>query len=393
MRIVRPPFLLGVPGVLLLILAACSGGGDGREQRAAQVGFIEVRPTAVPLSVELGGRTVAYETSEVRPQINGIVRRRLFTEGSYVRAGQALYEIDASLYRAAVGQAQANLSSAQASAAAAKARADRYRPLAEQEAISQQDYTDADAQARVARAAVAQSTAALQTAQINLRYTTIAAPIGGRIGRSRSTVGALVSANQADPLTVITRMDPMFVDIQQSSAELIQLRQNLAGGAVQSGGAAVRLRLENGSTYPLPGVIEFSEMAVDESTGTVTIRARFPNPEGLLLPGMFVTALFDQGVQPAAFLVPQQALQRDFDGTAFVYVVSPDNKAKRRKVTATRTSGTNWVVTAGLKQGDRVITQGLGTNVKQDSPVKPVPASAPQRVAPPKDGASSGRRG
>jgi membrane fusion protein (multidrug efflux system) len=378
---------------LLLILAACSGGGEDRTPPAAQVGFVVVQPTSVPLSVELGGRTVAYETSEVRPQINGIVRRRLFTEGSTVRAGQALYEIDASLYRAAVGQAQANLASARASAAAATARADRYRPLAKQEAVSQQEYTDAEAQAGVARAAVAQTTAALQTAQINLRYTTIAAPIGGRIGRSRSTVGALVSANQVDPLAVITRMDPMFVDIQQSSADLIQLRQNLARGQVQSGSTAVRLRLEDGSTYPLTGVIEFSEMAVDEGTGTVTIRARFPNPEGLLLPGMFVTALFDQGVQPGAFLVPQAALQRDFDGTAFVYIVGVDNKAQRRKVTATRTSGAYWVVTAGLKLGDRVITQGLGTNVKQDSPVKPVPATAPQKIAPPKNGASSARPG
>lgn len=393
MRIARSPFLRGAPGALLLILAACSGGGEDRTPPAAQVGFVVVQPTSVPLSVELGGRTVAYETSEVRPQINGIVRRRLFTEGSTVRAGQALYEIDASLYRAAVGQAQANLASARASAAAATARADRYRPLAKQEAVSQQEYTDAEAQAGVARAAVAQTTAALQTAQINLRYTTIAAPIGGRIGRSRSTVGALVSANQVDPLAVITRMDPMFVDIQQSSADLIQLRQNLARGQVQSGSTAVRLRLEDGSTYPLTGVIEFSEMAVDEGTGTVTIRARFPNPEGLLLPGMFVTALFDQGVQPGAFLVPQAALQRDFDGTAFVYIVGVDNKAQRRKVTATRTSGAYWVVTAGLKLGDRVITQGLGTNVKQDSPVKPVPATAPQKIAPPKNGASSARPG
>jgi membrane fusion protein, multidrug efflux system len=388
MRIASSSFLQAALGTALLFLAACSGGGEDREPRATEVGFVSMTPGSVPVAVELGGRTVAFETSEVRPQITGIVRRRLFTEGSSVRAGQPLYEIDSSLYRAAVGQAQANLSSAQASAAAATARADRYRPLAQQEAISQQDYTDAEAQARVAKASVAQNRAALQTAQINLRYTTITAPIGGRIGRSLSTVGALVSANQAEPLAVVTRMDPMFVDIQQSSAEMIRLRQSVARGAVQSGSTAVRLRLEDGSLYPLPGVIEFSEMAVDESTGTVTIRARFANPEGLLLPGMFVTALFEQAVEASAFLVPQAALQRDFDGSAFVYIVSQDNKAQRRKVTAARTSGTNWVVTAGLKQGDRVITQGLGT-IRQGGAVRPVPASAPQRVAPPKDGASS----
>jgi membrane fusion protein (multidrug efflux system) len=381
-------FFCGALGLVLSVLAACSGGDD-RQQQIPQVGVVVVRPTPVPLTVELSGRTVAYETSEVRPQINGIIRARLFTEGSTVRAGQALYQIDASLYRASVAQAQANLASARANADAAVARADRYKPLAAQEAISQQDYTDAAAQARAAKAAVAQNAAALDTAQINLRYATISAPIGGRIGRSLSTVGALVSASQAEPLAVVTRLDPMFVDIQQSSAELMQLRQQLSRGDVSQGSTAVRLRLEDGSIYPLPGVLEFSEMSVDEGTGTVTLRARFPNPEGLLLPGMFMTAMFEQGVQPGAFLVPQPALQRDFDGTAFVYVVGADDKAKRRKVTATRTSGTNWVVTAGLTAGDRVITQGLGSNVKQDTVVKPVPASAPQKIAPPGSGAGA----
>jgi membrane fusion protein (multidrug efflux system) len=382
----------GTLGLALALLAACSGG-EGQQRPSPQVGFVVAQATTVPIAVERGGRTVAYETSEVRPQISGIIRRRLFTEGSVVHAGQALYQIDASLYRAAVAQAEANLASARASAEAASARADRYRPLAEQQAISQQDYTDAAAQARVAKAGVAQNAAALETARINLRYTTISAPISGRIGRSLSTVGALVSANQADPLAVIARLDPMFVDIQQSSAELTQLRLQLARGTVQPGSTSVRLKLEDGSEYVHAGQVQFSDVTVDEATGTVTLRARFPNPEGLLLPGMFVKAVFDQALQPNAFLIPQPAVQRDFDGTAFVYLVGPDNKAQRRKVTADRTLGANWVVTAGLKNGDKVITQGLGNNIRQGMALRPVPANSPQRIGAPQGQAGAGRRG
>ncbi len=366
----------------LLLLAACSGGSGGDAPSGPQVGFVVAAPTAVPVSVSLGGRTVAYETSEVRPQVSGLIRRRLFTEGSYVRAGEPLYQIDPSLYRAAVRQAEANLASARASAEASTARAERYEPLAEMEAIAQQDYTDAASQARVAHAAVAQSAAALETARINLRYTSVAAPISGRIGRSLVTNGALVSANQAQPLAVIQRIDPIYVDMQQSSAELTALRRSLASGEVQPGSTSVRLMLEDGSEYAYPGTVQFSEISVDENTGTVTLRARFPNPNGLLLPGMFVTALFDQAVEPAAFLIPQPAVQRDFNGDAFVYVVGEGDKAQRRVVTTSRTSGGHWVVTGGLKAGDRVITQGLA-NVRQDLAVRPVPHDAPQRVGPP----------
>jgi len=379
-------------GALAFVLAACSAGEEQGDRPAAQVGFVVMQPTAVPVSVTLGGRTVAYETSEVRPQINGLIRRRMFTEGSYVRAGQSLYQIDPSLYRAAVNQAQANLTSARASADAALARADRYKPLAEMQAIAEQDYTDAAAQARVARAGVEQNAAALETARINLRYTTVTAPISGRIGRSLFTVGALVGASQQEPLAVIQRLDPIYVDIQQSSAELTALRRALQQGEVGPGSTSVRLKLEDGSDYGYAGQVQFSDIAVDEGTGTVTLRASFPNPEALLLPGMFVTAVFNQAVQPNAFLVPQPALQRDFDGSAFVYVVSGDNKAQRRKVVAERTNGTNWVVTSGLRAGDKVITQGLGnTNLRQDSPVRPVPASEAQRIAPPGSGQPSGR--
>ena len=382
-----------------LALASC-GQGDaqdgGRGQRGpTQVGFVVVQPTSVPIQSSLGGRTVAFESSEVRPQVNGVIRRRYFTEGSYVRQGQPLYQIDPSLYRAAVNQAQANVAAARATAEAAQVRAKRYKPLAEMEAISKQDYTDAAAQARQAQAAVAQNNAALETARINLRYTSIPSPISGRIGRSLSTVGALVTANQQDPLAVIQRLDPIYVDIQQSSADLTKLRHALAIGGVEPGGTQVRLKLEDGSDYGYTGTVQFSEVMVNESTGTVTLRARFPNPQNVLLPGMFVQALFTQAVDPNVFLVPQAAVQRDIGGEAFVFVVGAGNKAEQRKVAAERTYGTNWVVSGGLKPGDKVITQGTA-NLKTGAPIRPVPATAPQKVAPGAGGAGGqgqGRRG
>jgi len=373
--------------LLMALLAACSGGGAdaGGKRPPTQVGFYVAQPSTVPLSVTLGGRTVAHETSEVRPQVTGLIQRRLFAEGAFVRTGQPLYQIDPSLYRAAANQASANLASARASADAAVARAARYKPLAEMEAVSKQDYTDAAAQARVARAGVSQNAAALDTARINLRHTTVAAPISGRIGRSLFTVGALVSADQQDPLAVIQKLDPIYVDMQQSAADLTALRRALQSGSVAPGSTSVHLKLDDGSDYPYVGHVQFSEISVDQNTGTVTLRASFPNPQGLLLPGMFVKAVFDQAMQPNAFLIPQPAIQRDFDGSAFVYLVGKGNKAMRRKVTADHTFGTNWVVTSGLATGDKVITQGL-SNLKQGAKVRPVPQDTPQRVGAPRGG-------
>ena len=365
-----------------LSLGACTDAEDKGGRPAPEVGYIVVKQEAVPIATELSGRIVAFETSEVRPQVGGLIRRRLFTEGSFVRAGQPLYQIDASLYRAGVDQAAANLASARASAQAAEERARRLEPLAKMQAVAEQDYTDAVAQARMARAAVAQNGAALETARINLRYATITAPISGRIGRSLATPGALVSASQAGPLATIQQIDPIYVDMQQSSAELTRLRQALESGGVAPGSTSVRLRLEDGSAYGFTGTVQFSEMTVNEATGTVTLRARFPNPKGLLLPGMFVTALFDQAVDPTAILVPQAAVQRDFDGSAFVYLVGKDDKAARRKIVASRTTGAHWVVTDGLKAGERVITQGLG-NIRQDAPIRAVPADSTQRIGVP----------
>jgi membrane fusion protein, multidrug efflux system len=373
------------------LLAACSSGDDAGQNRAGPaVGYVIAAPSAVPISTSLTGRVVAFESSEVRPQVSGIIRKRLFTEGGIVRAGEPLFQIDPSLYQAAVNEASANLTAAQATAEAAKARADRLRPLAEMEAVAKQDYTDALAQARQASASVSQNRATLDTARINLRFTTVPAPISGRIGRSFFTVGALVSASQDQPLASIQRLDPVYVDMQQSSAELLALQRALASGGASPGSTQVKLKLEDGGNYPYVGTVRFSEVTVNEATGTVTLRASFPNPNGGLLPGMFVQTVFDQAINPSAFLVPQQAMQRDFGGESFVYLVGKDNKVERRIVVTNRTSGTNWVVTSGLRRGDRVITQGIN-NLRHGMPIRPVPANTPEKVGAPAAGQSAAK--
>ncbi len=392
-----------LPGTLLpalLVAATLTGCGtsSGKDKAGkgasgpAEVGYVVVQQTSVAVITELSGRTSAYQTSEVRPQVSGIIRRRLFVEGSLVHKGQTLYEIDPSLYRAATSQAAANLASAQANAEATRIKAERYKPLADMEAVAKQDYTDAAAQARQAAAAVAQNRAALQTARINLNFTRVPAPITGRIGRSLFTEGALVTASQADPLTNIQRLDPIYVDIQQSSADLLALRRALASGGSAPTTAVVKLKLEDGSDYGLTGSVEFAEAMVDPTTGTVTLRARFANPNGLLLPGMFVRASFAQSLDTSAYLVPQVAVSRDPKGNATVFIVGPGNKAVPRTITTSRVQGTNWIVTSGLNPGDKVITEGIG-RLKPNDPVKPVPAGSPQRIDPAGGGGNKGRAG
>ncbi|MDF0488949.1 efflux RND transporter periplasmic adaptor subunit [Sphingomonas sp. H39-1-10] len=383
------------PVIALLCTAAltgCSGSGGagaagGKRGNAGppQVGYVVAKVSSVPLVTELAGRTSAFESSDVRPQVSGVIYRRFFTEGALVRKGQPLYQIDPSLYRASANQARANLLSAQATAASTRIKADRYKPLAEIEAVAKQDYTDADAAAKQASAAVAQQRAALETANINLRFTTVPAPITGRIGRSLYTVGTLVTSGQADALATIQRLDPIFVDIQQSSADLLRLRRALASGGEVPASAAVTLKLEDGSDYGMTGKVQFSEVVVDQTTGTVTLRAVFPNPKGLLLPGMFVRASFAQSIDNTAILIPQQAVSRTAKGDATVFVLNGD-KAVLRTITATRTVGTDWVVTAGLKPGEKVITEGVG-KTKPGITVMPVPAGSPQKIqAPQKPG-------
>jgi membrane fusion protein (multidrug efflux system) len=378
-----------------LLLTACgssgeqaNGGTGGRGSRGGpggptQVGYVVVQQGTAPIEQQLPGRVSAYQVSEVRPQVSGVILRRLFREGSIVRQGQTLYQIDPSVFEAAAAQAAANLQSARANAEAARTRAARYKPLAEMEAVAKQDYTDAVAQARQAEAAVAQNSAALRSAQINVRFTRVPAPITGRIGLSNVTEGALVTQNQTDPLTTITRLDPVYVDVQESAADLLALRRALSQGGAVPTAAQVRLKLPDGSDYGLTGTVEFSQVLVDQNTGTVTLRARFANPNGVLLPGMFVTAQFAQAIDTSAFLVPQAGVNRDPKGNATVWVVGPGNRAVQRVVVANRTQGQYWVVTQGLAPGEKVIIQGTA-NLREGAPVKPVPASAPQRVkAPP----------
>jgi membrane fusion protein (multidrug efflux system) len=384
---------------LTLLLGACGqgsgakgSGAGGGPQGPVPVGYVVVRPTSVPIEQDLPARVAAYQISEVRPQVSGVIHRRLFTEGSVVRQGQTLYQVDPSLYQAAAAQAAANLQSARASAEAARARANRYKPLAQIEAVSKQDYTDAVAQARQAEAAIAQNRAALQTAQINLRFTRVPAPITGRIGLSNVTEGALVTANQAEALATITRLDPVYVDIQQSAPDLLALRRALAQGSAIPTTAQVRLTLPDGSDYGYTGTVQFTEVVVNQATGSVTLRARFPNPQAILLPGMFVSTRFAQAIDATAFRVPQAAVSRDPKGNATLWVVGAGNRAVARTVVATRTDGAYWVVTQGLAPGEKVITQGIA-NLRDGAEIKPVPASAPQRPKPPSVGGPAGSSG
>ena len=385
----------------MMVLSACgsgsndpSGGGRGRGGRGGfggptAVGYVVVQQGSAPIVQELPGRVAAFQISDVRPQVNGVIRQRLFQEGSLVHQGQTLYQIDPSIYNAQAAQAQANLQAARAQAEAAQTLAARYKPLVQQQAISKQDYTNAVAQARQAQAGVAQQSAALRTAQINQHYTRVPAPISGRVGLSTVTVGALVTANQTDALTTITRLDPVYVDIQQSASDLLGLRRALAKQGVVPTSAIVRLKLPDGSDYGYTGKVEFSQVVVDPNTGTVTLRAVFPNPQSMLLPGMFVNAEFAQAIDTSAFLVPQQAVTRDPQGNATLFVVGPGNRAVQRTVVADRTMGPYWVVTQGLAAGEKVITQGTA-NLKDGAQIKPVPATAPQKVQAPPRGAMKG---
>ena len=334
------------------------------------VGIIVVSERPVPLSAELPGRTSPYETSDVRPQVDGIIRARLFTEGDYVRAGQPLYRIDAVAYQARVANARAALAHARASTIGAEGQVRRYTELLKHDFVSRQNYDDALAAAGAARADVNAQAAVLRSAQIELERTLIRAPISGRIGRSLYTTGALVKAAQDNALTTIQRLDPIYVDIQQSSEDLLRLREQTIAGQVSSDRAPVRLKLETGSTYPLVGTLSFAEVTVDQATGSQTIRAVFPNPQHLLLPGMFVRGELSQGVQSRGILVPQRAVGRDERGRPTVIVVGKNNLAELRIIKADRTVGDNWMVTGGLTAGEKVIVDA-GPLLRPGIPVKP----------------------
>jgi membrane fusion protein, multidrug efflux system len=352
------------PLLALGALVACtsSPAADQQPQGApppGEVGIVTLKTERVTLQAELAGRTAASLTSDVRPQVSGLVKARSFEEGAKVKAGQVLYQIDAAMYRAQLDQANADVASAKAALESAKGRNERFAKLSEIEGVSKQEADDARAMYQQATAAVAQKSAALQAARININYTSITAPITGRIGKSTVTVGALVTANQPQPLAVIRSLDPIFVDLTESSEERLRLRAQLGAGTLQAGTAKVKLRLGDGSLYNHDGTLEFTEVAVDEATGTVTLRAQFPNPDDTLLPGMYVRALLDQAVAQDAILAPQQGISHDAKGNPVAMVVAPNNTVEMRVLTTDRAIGDRWLVTSGLKAGDRLIVEGL----------------------------------
>jgi len=372
----------------LLSLAGCELGKPASQAPAGappptKVTVVTVQSEPVPLTVELPGRTAAHMIAEVRPQVTGIIKERRFQEGSEVKAGQILYLIDPASYQAAYDNAKAGLTRAEANLHAAGLKAKRYTDLAKTKAVSQQDFDEADAALKQAEAEVGAAKAALEEAQINLGYTEVKSPITGRIGRSTVTAGALVTANQAAALATVQQLDPIYADITQSSAQMLRIRRDLEAGRLQGSGddhLAVKLTLEDGSDYGLEGELAFSEVTVDEGTGSVTLRARFPNPKGELLPGMYVRARLTLGVRNAAILVPHAALSRTPRGEAQVMVVDGEGKVEARDVTTVQSLGDRWVVTAGLKPGERIITEGLqkarpGTQVVAEEAAAAAPAA------------------
>lgn len=341
-----------------------------------EVSVITIQPQRVELTTELSGRVAASLTAEVRPQVNGIIQNRLFTEGTDVKEGDVLYQIDPATYQAVLDGAKAALAKAEANLAPVTLKARRYEELKQSEAVSVQDYDDAAAALKLAEAEIMSAKAALESARINLAYTKVTAPISGRIGRSAATNGALVTANQAAPLATIVKLDPVFVDVTQSSTDMLRLRKALESGLLSSGAkqADVTLTLDDGGEYPQTGALKFSEAFVDEATGTVTLRTQFPNPKLTLLPGMFVRARLKDGVRENAILVPQRGVSRSPAGDATVMAVNEQNIAELKIIKADRTVGSNWLVNEGLKPGDKVILEGL-QKARPGTPVKAVPFS------------------
>lgn len=376
--------------VSLMLLAGMTAAGCGKGKQTGQmppagppeVGVITVQPQRASITTELPGRTSAFLVAEVRPQVNGIIQKRVFTEGSDVTAGQLLYQIDPAIYQAAFASARAAEAKAEANLVPARLKEERYRDLVKIKAVSRQDYDDAQAALKQAEADVAAAKAAVETARINLAYTKVTAPISGRIGKSTVTDGALVTANQASALATVQQLGSMYVDVTQSTADLLRLKQNLANGVLRkSSSVQVKLLLEDGSPYPLTGTLRFSEVTVDQSTGSVTLRATFPNPKQALLPGMFVRAVLEEGINDSAILVPQRGVSRNPKGEAMVLVVGAEEKVEPRPITVVRTVGDNWLVSGGLKPGDRVILEGL-QKARPGTPVKAVPFGSKPADAP-----------
>lgn len=359
-------------GVLLaLALAACSKQDNKPAAMTAEVGYIVVQPQHQAVSTELPGRTTAYLSADIRPQISGIIQKRLFKEGSTVEQGQALYQIDPASYQAAYDSAKASLLKSEATLAAATLKAQRYIELNKIDAVSKQDNDDMQSTLHQDQADVEVARAALKTAKINLDYTRIMSPISGRIEQSTVTPGALVVADQTTALTTVQKIDPIYVDVTQSSVDLLRLRKELASGKIKKSGtnaATIKILLEDGSVYSQTGKLEFSGLSVDTGTGMITLRAVVPNPDGILLPGAYVRAVLEEGVDDNAILVPQKAVSRDATGTASALVLGQAGKVEQRALTVARSVGNNWWVTAGLNAGDKVIVDGLQKVNPGDTP-------------------------
>lgn len=356
---------VGILAAVALIagLAGCNKPKAGAygDQGPADVGVVTLTAAPVTLTAELPGRATPYETSDVRPQVGGIIIARPFVEGANVKAGQVLYRIDPAPYRAAYDQARAQVAGAEANLVTTQNKAQRYGELVKINGVAKQDYDDAEAVYKQAVATLALDRAAADAARINLAYATIIAPITGRVGPSTVTKGALVTIGQTAALTTIQRLDPIYVDVTQSTSDLLKLRRALAAGQLTGGPTSVpvRLKLEDGSDYPQEGKLQFADVTVDQTTGAVTLRAIFPNPSGVLLPGMFVRAEVAEGVVPSGLLAPQQGVSRDERGRPTALVVGADGKAQLRSLQLGQAVGDQWLVTSGLKAGDRLIVQGL----------------------------------
>lgn len=383
--------LFAILGILVIVLSL-TGCGNKKQQSpgAAEVAVVVMQYEKVPIITELPGRTSAFLVAEVRPQVSGIIKKRLFTEGSDVKAGEVLYQIDPALYQAAFDNAAASLARAEANLPPIRSKAQRYKELVAIKAVSQQEYEDVTAAHMQVEADVKYWKAAVQTARINLGYTRITAPIAGRIGKSNVTVGALATANQPLAFTTIQKLDPVYVDATQSSSNLLKLKRSLSSGQIKSDGpdqAKVKLLLEDGTPYPQDGTLKFSDVTVDPSTGSFILRMVFPNPKNILLPGMYVRALVQEGVAEQAILVPQQGVPRDPKGNPYALVADAKDKVELRMLTIDRAIGDKWLVTSGLAPGDRVIVEGL-QKIRPGVPVKVVPFKAVQ-----KDGQATGKAG
>ena len=374
----------GTTILAISVLGACGKppqggpGGPGGNMPPAEVGVIAVQPQTVTLSTELSGRTSPYAIAEIRPQVGGIVEQRAFVEGSDVKAGQTLYRIASATYEATLASAQAALARSEANLHTLKLKAERYKDLIAEKAVSQQDYDDTQAAFKQAEASVAADKASVDIANINLARSRVSAPISGRIGRSAVTQGALVAANQATALATVQQLDPIYVDVTQSSSELLRLKRDLESGSLKktaNGEAKVKLLLEDGTPYPLEGKLAFSDVTVDAGTGSIVLRAVFPNPKHELLPGMFVRAQLQTGDREQSLLVPQQAVSRNTKGEATVMVVGQGGKFEQRVIQASQAVGDKWLVTDGLKAGEQIIVEGL-QRLRPGVTIKPVPAGS-----------------